>query len=314
MKKHFLVVDDSELNLRVVQALLDKHGICADYVTSAEHAFTALKEADYDLVLMDYLMPSMNGIEATKHIRQMTEGHDAEYYRHLPIVALTAEDNITLIKTMFANGINDILSKPIQPAELIKILDKWAPTVHGIDEATLTGMLDADRSSYLELIAIFCQDIDGKHARIDAALASGNYENYTVEVHKIKGEAKVIGATSLAEAALRLELAGKAVTGTIPNGRTNEENISLINKETPDILRALHTIGHELTELAQEYTSSSDSMAMDAISDNPGKEAIPGEIKAKIRRYIDHAIEALDEADLSLTREWLLEINELLSD
>lgn len=306
-------MDDSELNLRVVQALLDRHGICADYVTSAEHAFTALKEADYDLVLMDYLMPSMNGIDAAKIIRKMTEGHDAGYYKNLPIVALTAEDNKDLIKSMLKSGINDILSKPIQPSELIRVLGKWAPTVHGIDEATLTGMLDADRESYLELIAIFCQDIDGKHTRIEKALKEKNYSEYTVEVHKIKGEAKVIGATALAEAALHLELAGKALTGTVPNDKTPEQNIALINKNTPGVLKALDTIGRELTALAQDYTSASDSMAMESITDTPSLDAVPTELLAKLQRYINHAIEALDEADISLTREWLLEIRDLIN-
>lgn len=312
MKKHFLVVDDSELNLRVVQAILDKHGINADFVTSAEHAFTALAESDYSLVLMDYLMPSMTGIAATKIIRSMTEGHDADYYKNLPIIALTAEENSELIDEMLKSGINDILPKPVQSSALLRILNTWAPTVHGINEDTLTGMLDADHESYLELIAIFCQDIDGKHARIDEALKTGNYSNYVVEVHKIKGEAKVIGATALAEAAYQLELAGKAVVGTVPNDRTNEENIDIILKNTPNVLKALDTIGHELTELAKEYTTSSDSSAMEVLSGDSSAELIPGDIKAKISRYLDHAIEALDEADISLTREWLLEIQELL--
>lgn len=312
MKKHFLVVDDSELNLRVAQALLDQHGICADYVSSAEHAFTALKESDYDLVLMDYLMPSMNGIEATKVIRKMKEGHPAEYYKKLPIIALTAEDSPALIESMRKSGINDILSKPIQPSALNKVLDVWAPTVHGIEEATLLGMLDADRSSYLELIAIFCQDIDGKHARIEKALAEQNYTDYTVEAHKIKGEAKVIGATALAEAALHLEMAGKAITGIVPNKKSEKDNIAYIKKNTPSVLKALDTIGRELTALAQEYTSSSDSMAMEAMSETPGTDPIPTEIRDKLIRYVGHAIEALDGADLSLTREWLLEIRDLL--
>ena len=70
-KKHFLVVDDSELSLRVTEMLLNSFGISGDYVSGADAAFTALSRRDYDLVLIDYLMPGMNGIETVEVIRRM---------------------------------------------------------------------------------------------------------------------------------------------------------------------------------------------------------------------------------------------------
>ena len=323
MKKHFLVVDDSELNLRVVQTLLERNGIAADYVTSAEHAYSALAESDYDLIIMDYLMPGTNGIEATRHIRKMKDGHPHEYYRDIPVVALTAEDSEELRRAMLAGGINDILSKPIQQSSFSEMLSKWAPTIHGIDESTLMGMLDADRSSYLELVSIFCQDCDGKVSRINESLASGDYQGYTVEVHKIKSEAHVIGATGLAEAARILEFAGKAVTGVIPNGKTDEENKKDIKRDTPKIIKALKAIVGELRQLLEEGASGPESDIANAVpvtsipgtapaaAENPVVSRALNDSLEKLNRYVRHAVEALDDGDYSLTREWLGEISEL---
>lgn len=311
MSKHFLVVDDSELNLRVVQTLLDKYGISADYVTSAEQAFKALESGEYDLVLMDYLMPGMNGIDATAHIRKMKRSNKDDYFKQLPIIALTAEDSSQLQTTMVKAGVNDIMIKPIEASAFTRIVDKWAPTVHGIDEATLMGMIDADRNSYIELITMFCADVDGKKERVDAALAAGDYQNYTVEVHKIKGEARLIGAAALSEVAKTLEFAGKSITGVIPNGKSNDDNIALIRSKTPAIFKGLNCMRTELEKLINDYTAPAPAAA--AKDKSSATVACSDSDLAKIGRYAAHAIESLEENDLKLTREWLDEINELVA-
>lgn len=310
MKKHFLVVDDSELNLRVVQSILEKYSITADFVTSAEHAYAALESSDYDLVLMDYLMPGTDGVEATKYIRKMTEGHTRDYYKNIPIIALTAEENPALQAAMVKGGINDILLKPLNPNSFKVILDKWAPTIHGIDESTLIGMLDADRRSYFELVSIFCQDVEGKRKRIKEALANEDYQSYTVEVHKIKGEAKVIGATALSEAAKLLEFTGKAVTGVIPNDRSDEENKKIIKRDTPKVLKALDSIADELNALMQEDIDEERTGTKESINKKVVVEIKPQ--LEKISRYCSHAVESLNQADYSLTREWIEEISEVI--
>lgn len=310
MKKHFLVVDDSELNLRVVQSILEKYSITADFVTSAEHAYAALESSDYDLVLMDYLMPGTDGVEATKYIRKMTEGHARDYYKNIPIIALTAEENPALQAAMVKGGINDILLKPLNPNSFKVILDRWAPTIHGIDESTLIGMLDADRRSYFELVSIFCQDVEGKRKRIKEALANEDYQSYTVEVHKIKGEAKVIGATALSEAAKLLEFTGKAVTGVIPNDRSDEENKKIIKRDTPKVLKALDSIADELNALMQEDIDEERTGTKESINKKVAVEIKPQ--LEKISRYCSHAVESLNQADYSLTREWIEEISEVI--
>lgn len=321
MNKHFLVVDDSGLNLRVVKNLLDKYGITAQYVTSAEKAFTFLencREKPFDLILMDYLMPGMNGIEAAQHIRNMKGDMSDEYYRTTPIIALTAEESRQLLEKMLSVGINDILFKPIQNAAFKDMLDKWSPSISGIDESVFKRMMEADSKVFMELAGFFCADTEGKIERIGKALEAGDYEAYTVDVHKIKGEAKLIGANGLADSAKYLEFIGKAVTGVIPNGHPDEENKSVIAEKTPDLLRRLQETTDALNRIISEK-SGNDAKA-EAAPEETKEEQISSDAPDeqttkqldKLARYIEHAREALSEQKYQLAQEWLGEMKEIV--
>ena len=116
-----LLVDDININLAVAKGLLEPYGLQIDLCTSGFQAIEAVKTKNYDLVFMDHKMPGMDGIEAVQRIR----GLEGEKYKNLPIIALTA-NAISGMKEMFLkNGFNDYLTKPINTAELEKILEKW---------------------------------------------------------------------------------------------------------------------------------------------------------------------------------------------
>jgi len=115
-----LIVDDIGTNLKVAEGLMLPYKMRIDLCMSGSAAIEAVKKHQYDLVLMDHMMPQMDGIEATKLIRE-------EGYTELPIIALTA-NAISGIKEMFLeNGFNDFLSKPIDTFKLNAILAKWIP-------------------------------------------------------------------------------------------------------------------------------------------------------------------------------------------
>jgi CheY-like chemotaxis protein len=112
-----LVVDDIEINLMVAQAVLETYGIDADLAASGEEALERIGKIDYDLILMDQMMPGMDGVEATRRIRAHS-GH----YQTVPVIALTANafaDDET--KACF----NDFLIKPLSPDLLEQCLKKW---------------------------------------------------------------------------------------------------------------------------------------------------------------------------------------------
>jgi len=124
-KARILIVDDIGTNLKVAEGLMLPYKMQMDLCMSGAAAIEAVKKHPYDLVLMDHMMPQMDGIEATKLIREM--GSENPSYAELPIIALTA-NAISGIKEMFlANGFNDFLSKPIDTVKLNIVLARWIP-------------------------------------------------------------------------------------------------------------------------------------------------------------------------------------------
>lgn len=113
-----LVVDDNATNLSVAKGLLSPYKMTVDVAESGYKAIELLKTVKYDLIFMDHMMPEMDGVETTAHIREM----DGDFYRNVPIVALTA-NAISEAKDMFLNsGFNDFIAKPIEMSELNRVL------------------------------------------------------------------------------------------------------------------------------------------------------------------------------------------------
>ena len=118
-----LIVDDIDLNLEIAEGLLAPYNMQIDLCRSGAEAISAVKANRYDLVLMDHMMPEMDGIDATRRIR----GLDGDYYKNLPIAAFTA-NAISGMKEMYlGNGFNDFISKPVDVVKLDEILGRWIP-------------------------------------------------------------------------------------------------------------------------------------------------------------------------------------------
>ncbi|MDR2354356.1 MAG: response regulator [Deltaproteobacteria bacterium] len=124
-----LVVDDVEVNLLVAKGLLRNYGLSIDTATSGKEAVEKIKLASYeapsdryDIVFMDHMMPEMDGIEATRVIRNDL---DSDYARNLPIIALTANALAGAREMFLENGFNSFLSKPINLYDLDTELKKW---------------------------------------------------------------------------------------------------------------------------------------------------------------------------------------------
>jgi len=119
-----LIVDDISTNLVVAEGLMAAYMMQIDTCTNGKAAIEKIKNTKYDIVFMDHMMPELDGIETTKIIRKIP----GEYYETLPIIALTA-NAISGNRNMFLqNGMNDLLTKPIELPKLNDILDKWLPS------------------------------------------------------------------------------------------------------------------------------------------------------------------------------------------
>jgi len=117
-----LLVDDTMINLKVASHLLKRYEITVDTATSGAEAIRMVQNTDYDLVFMDHMMPEMDGVEATKHIREL-----GDKYKDLVIIALTA-NALSEAKEMFLReGMQDFLAKPIEIKLLDELLNRWLP-------------------------------------------------------------------------------------------------------------------------------------------------------------------------------------------
>lgn len=118
-----LVVDDNMMNLKVAMGLMKPYQLKIRTTDSGMEALRILKKQQFDLIFMDHMMPEMDGVETVRRIREM----DGEYYKNVPIIALTA-NAVSGAREMFLNeGFQDFLAKPIDIAMLERILKLWLP-------------------------------------------------------------------------------------------------------------------------------------------------------------------------------------------
>jgi len=251
-----LVVDDVETNLYVAAGLLKLYGLQIDTVMSGKEALDKIKNGKvYDIIFMDHMMPEMDGIEATKHIRNF--GYTS------PVIALTANAVAGQADIFLRNGFDDFISKPIDIRQLNAVLnklvrDKQPPEV--IQAARLQKENNNLNSTIPQvdqmLLESFIRDADKAVVNLGDYLSMLNsaentdtkevLRKFTIVVHGIKSSLWNIGETVLAETAFRLEAAG----------RDNE--IDLIKTITPDFLKDMRVLLEKNTPKQEEYTLNED--------------------------------------------------------
>ncbi|MGY3454443.1 ATP-binding protein [Bradyrhizobium sp. USDA 4353] len=132
-----LVAEDSPIIATLIHSLLVKQGYRPTMVDNGVKAVAAVSEKHYDLVLMDVQMPEMDGISATQAIRQLPGAE-----RHVPIIALTANALVGQRETYLAAGMNDYVTKPIQPPLLFDAIRRWALPQYADAPPLQPGRLD----------------------------------------------------------------------------------------------------------------------------------------------------------------------------
>jgi two-component system, sensor histidine kinase and response regulator len=233
-----LIAEDNPVNQLVAQTLLKKQGYYADVVNNGSEALEALQRFPYDLVLMDCQMPVMDGFEATAAVR--ARGSKV-LNPNVPIIALTAYAMTGDREQCVSAGMNDYLSKPLKPAELVLILDRWLPkgertkgqtqsltpaevdpvkkvkkalpeapysqnsAVPVFDEAELLKRLMNDRDLEKIIVSAFLEDMPQQIDGLKQALAAGDRKLIYRMVHTIKGGSAYLSAQSLRLEAVEAE-------------------------------------------------------------------------------------------------------------
>jgi len=120
-----LLVEDNRINQEVAKALLNRAGFEVDTANNGLEALEAVKEKRYDMIIMDVQMPEMDGLEATRAIREMGKGEYAEQLGGIPILAMTAATFEEDRRQAMMAGMNDFVSKPVNPKSLFSAMHKW---------------------------------------------------------------------------------------------------------------------------------------------------------------------------------------------
>jgi signal transduction histidine kinase/CheY-like chemotaxis protein len=236
-----LVVDDVPTNLRVAKEFLDFYGIAAETCAGGAEAPAMVAGKRYDLIFMDHMMPEVDGLEAVRRIRR-TGGDD--YFRTVPIVALTANAVVGRKEMFLENGFNDFLSKPVEAQALDAILKKWLPPekrlpagtiahndrmdvpivqlclVAGLDVEKGISNIGGRKAAYAAVLSVFRRDGETLIPRLREALAAGDLAAYSAAAHALKGALRTIGAGRLADAAMRLEKTAASGDAVVPEEET----------------------------------------------------------------------------------------------
>ena len=123
-----LFIDDDAMNRRVVKDMLDVVGASMDEADSAEAGLTRIDQGDYAVILMDLRMPGMDGLTATRHVRQRPDAK-----ARLPIIVVTADTSADLQQRCASAGADDVLMKPVAMASLIDTIGKLMARTDGFD-------------------------------------------------------------------------------------------------------------------------------------------------------------------------------------
>ena len=305
-KARVLIVDDNIINLKVAVGLMKPYNMQVLTADSAKTAIAMLRSKDYDLVFMDHMMPEIDGVEATGMIRA-TEG---EYYKKLPIIALTA-NAINGVRDMFINaGFSDFMAKPIELSTLDRILKTWLPkeliksgsapknitanpgrrkedkkpTDSGVLFSPEKGLVytGGDEGIYLEILEIYVKKGPDKIEELEGFFRDKDWKSYVIEVHALKNTSLSIGSVPLSELAKKLELAGKS------------GDYDVIEKEHADLIGLYKKVIEKGKEHLSEIAPEPEEAAAEVVT----KQAVMPEMDmALLMDYVEKISAACDEFD-----------------
>jgi two-component system sensor histidine kinase/response regulator len=201
-----LLAEDNPTNQKVTRSMLQKHGWQVHVVGDGEAAVAACEANHYDAVIMDCQMPGVDGLTAARRIRAL-EGTAA----HVPIIALTAGAQLADRRQCLAAGMDDYLAKPILPARLREVVDRWTEPAESmsLDGAVLKPYLGLEGETgeplLMELVDVFAAGTATALTALRAALTSGDVAAVEHEAHRLKGGALAVGLTAVSRRCAHLE-------------------------------------------------------------------------------------------------------------
>ena len=304
---HVLIVDDVVTNLDVARGLMKPYNMQIDCVTSGQEAIEAIldKRVRYNAIFMDHMMPGMDGIEATRRIREI----DTDYAKNIPIIALTANAIIGNEEMFLQKGFQAFISKPIEIAHLDAVIREWVRDkeqeelyqrtdevrrpvyddkdwralekgVSGLNIEKGLARFYNDKSAYIEVLRSYSKNTPPL-LEASREIDKDNLPDYVTIIHGIRGSSGSICAEETAAMAEELEKA--AIAGD--HDYVTEHNGTLVKK----VLKLISDINIMLEEVSADNQKH--------IKERPDKDTL-NKLRMACENYnmssIDAALEELE--------------------
>ncbi len=240
-----LVVDDNSMNLSLMKNLLKRTKMSVDLAAGGRECLDFTKQNAYDLILMDHMMPELDGVETLRMLRA-----DAlNVNRNTKVIALTANAIVGSREMYLEYGFDDYLSKPIQGTQLDELLmrhlskeEKQSVFIQTENDVEVSEeLLSIDKETglsycmnmedlYADMLTAFCEQSEEYMPQLEEHFKNRDWAKYAIITHGLKGNALNIGAVNFSKLSLQHELAGK------------EENAAFIEAEYPKYMAALKAL------------------------------------------------------------------------
>lgn len=231
-----LVVDDNETNLIVMKGMLEPYQMRVDVALSGFDALVLVEKERYDAIFMDHMMPDMDGVETTRRIRAM----EGEYYKTVPIIALTANSLSGIRESFIKEGFDEYLDKPVLYAKLDGILKRFLLVdnpkdgvlqnkedsipmkeepkaeetiregIEGVHIKKSVKALGGSLQVYLRVLRTYIPDMEKRKEEILPLIEKPDMKQFVICIHAMKSASYGVGAERLGKQAEALEMAGKA--------------------------------------------------------------------------------------------------------
>ena len=210
--KKILLVEDNEMNRVVAETILNQYGASISEAVNGVDAVDAIRLKKYDIVLMDIQMPVMDGLEATRIIRN-------EIRSNIPIIALTANAVKGEMEKCIQAGMNDYLSKPFEEEDLIRLIAKWLGRETHFGPAKTTIVTDTplydlgklkqithgDEKFIVKMLHIFINETMSGIANLDRAFEEKDIKQVKFMAHRMKSSLNNLNIFSAARIAEQIE-------------------------------------------------------------------------------------------------------------
>lgn len=270
-----LLVEDNPMNQELAVSLLSSVGLTTMVANNGKEALDVLKKDEFDLVLMDIQMPIMDGLTATKAIRDKSD----PYFRKVPILAMSARAFQKDKEECFEAGMNSHIVKPIDPVVLYEELAKFLPVAAEAPQAQATTVVagestqlagndsefvarferipefdaaaglyhaNSNRTLYLKILQGFVRDYGTRFVELRKLVEASKFEEATRVAHTVKGLSGTIGAT-------HVQSLGLAVETSLSKGEFNAEEFNAFEKALQELVDGL---SHALGNIASDQTSA----------------------------------------------------------